>query len=51
MSYICDKCKEELYFRDEVMFLMGNNEVFLEEEGGSGDYDRIICGVCCEEEE
>lgn len=50
MSYICDKCKEEFYFREEVTFLCGDVEVEDEDHGGSGDIDRVLCNSCYEDE-
>ncbi|MGM8331786.1 hypothetical protein [Clostridium perfringens] len=47
--YKCDKCKENFH-REEVVFLCGNVECLNEEEGGSGDVDRVLCWKCYEEE-
>ena len=46
MAWACCECKEELYYRDEVIFLCGDNEVEDEEHSGSGDIDTIICTTC-----
>lgn len=48
MSWICDRCKDEFYNREEVVFLCGEVEVLDEENGGSGDIDVILCYTCYE---
>ncbi|MGU8679045.1 hypothetical protein ACV3Q3_12875 [Clostridium perfringens] len=48
--YKCDKCKENFH-REEVVFLCGDVECLNEEEGGSGDIDKVLCWECYEEVE
>lgn len=48
-KFICDKCQESFEFVEEMVFLIGDEPVLSEEEGGSGDYDKVICGACFEE--
>lgn len=48
--YKCDVCKEEFNFKEEVVFLSLGKEVSHEEDGGSGDIDKIVCGCCYEKQ-
>jgi len=47
-GYTCSNCKESNLSRDEVVLLNGDNVVYDEEHGGSGDIDRVLCNVCYE---
>lgn len=46
--YKCDVCKEE-FDREDVILLCGDIECLTEEEGGSGDIDKILCWECYED--
>lgn len=44
--YKCNRCGEVFHYKDEVVFLNGDNVVLDEEDGGSGDIDEVICLTC-----
>ncbi|XZH79440.1 hypothetical protein ACSW8S_16360 (plasmid) [Clostridium perfringens] len=46
----CEKCKDK-FLREEVTLFCGDEEVLSEEEGGSGDIDKVLCNICYEDEQ
>lgn len=46
VGYRCDCCQEVFRYAEEVVFLNGDNEVLIEEDGDDGDIDTILCLNC-----
>lgn len=46
-SFKCEECNEVLYYEDEVVFYLGETEVFVTEQ--YPDWTHCICTTCHEE--
>lgn len=46
-AFVCEECKEELHYKDEVVFFLATVVVHVDES--NPDWTHCLCNTCAEE--